>query len=139
MSTPLETIQAIYAAFGQGDIDGIVSHMADDVKWEHWQDNYAQKANVDWLRKRQGKQGVRDFFASISAFQFPRFEIESMLDNGNKVAVEVELTIFLPALNIKITEQEMHLWTLDTQAKVTFFRHYLDTAKHIELYRAVNH
>jgi hypothetical protein len=37
---------AIYEAFGKGDIPTILGYIADDVRWEAWQDNSAQQAGV---------------------------------------------------------------------------------------------
>ena len=31
----LATVQAIYAAFGRGDVPAILSHLTDGVAWEH--------------------------------------------------------------------------------------------------------
>ncbi len=138
MNHALGTLGSVYAAFARGDIDTIIAAMADDVKWEHWQDNRAQQAGVNWLQPRQGKEGARAFFASLAPFEFPQFDILSMMTGGNKVAVEVELTVFVPTLNARVKEEEIHLWTFNDDGKISHFRHYLDTEKHIQLSRALN-
>lgn len=46
MANHLDTVSAIYAAFGKGDIPGIIQHLSDNVQWESWADNSAQKAGV---------------------------------------------------------------------------------------------
>jgi ketosteroid isomerase-like protein len=58
MATALETVQQIYAAFGRGDIPAILAALDDDVKWESWEDNSAQRAGVPWLRGGSGKEGL---------------------------------------------------------------------------------
>jgi ketosteroid isomerase-like protein len=35
----------------------------------------------------------------------------------------------------RLRDEEMHLWTVNAAGRVTRFRHYLDTAKHIALAR----
>ena len=50
MNDNLATMGAIYEAFGKGDIPTILGHLADDVRWEEWADNTAQKAGVPWMR-----------------------------------------------------------------------------------------
>jgi len=37
-------VQNIYAAFGRGDVNAILDCLADDVAWESWSDNFAQRA-----------------------------------------------------------------------------------------------
>ncbi|HEY4575304.1 MAG TPA: DUF4440 domain-containing protein, partial [Thermoanaerobaculia bacterium] len=62
MSDHLATVTAIYEAFGRGDIPGLLEHVSDDVEWEAWADNTAQKAGVGWMVPRRGKAGVAEFF-----------------------------------------------------------------------------
>ena len=60
----VETVNRIYEAFGKGDIPTIINYIADNVQWEEWEDNSAQKAGVPWMQAQKGKQGVIDFFNS---------------------------------------------------------------------------
>jgi ketosteroid isomerase-like protein len=41
MSTPLTLVQTAYAAFGRGDIPGLLSVLAPDVRWEFTGDSQA--------------------------------------------------------------------------------------------------
>jgi ketosteroid isomerase-like protein len=34
MSTLISTVQSMYAAFGRGDVPGILAHLSPDVSWE---------------------------------------------------------------------------------------------------------
>jgi ketosteroid isomerase-like protein len=61
MNNNLASVAAIYEAFGKGDIPSIIEHVADNVEWEKWADNSAQKASVPWMLPRKGKEGVIDF------------------------------------------------------------------------------
>lgn len=132
MSQSLATITAIYEAFGKGDIPTILGHMADDVQWEAWADNTAQKAGVPWLQARQGKEGVLAFFQYLGTqMQVKDFQVLSIMDGGNQVAVEFVIEVDLPALGTQYRDEEIHLWSLNAAGKVTRLRHYTDTAKHI--------
>lgn len=73
MTNHLTTATAIYEAFGRGDIPTILSHMADDIKWEQWADNTAQQAGVPWLQARHGKAGSSNFFKCWAAWQSKNF------------------------------------------------------------------
>ena len=73
--TPLETVQTIYAAFGRGDVPAIIDLVSDDVTWESWADNSAQKAGVPWLLARQGKAGAGEFFELVGQFTIHDFQV----------------------------------------------------------------
>lgn len=121
----LETVQKIYAAFGRGDIPSILENLAEDVEWEKWDGNYGQDAGVPWLRHIKGRSNVGEFFAAAASLEIHRFEVMDLLEGGNKVAaIAVGSRYF--------DEEEMHLWTFNDKGEVTAFRHYADTAKHIE-------
>lgn len=130
MNNNLTTVQAIYEAFGQGDIPKILTYVADDVKWEHWANNSAQKAGVPWLKPQKGKDGVMAFFQVVGTMQFHDFQILSIMDGGKKIAAELLLDVTL-ASGVRFQDEEMHLWTFNDQGKVTGLRHYTDTHKHM--------
>ena len=126
----LPTVQAIYQAFGQGDVPTILGHLADDVAWEQWADNRGQTAGVAHLALRTGPAGAAEFFGIIGAFEFKDFQVLSLMEGGNQVAAETVIEAVLPNGNV-LSDEELHLWTFDADGKVCRFRHYVDTAKHI--------
>ncbi|HEX8737663.1 MAG TPA: nuclear transport factor 2 family protein [Pyrinomonadaceae bacterium] len=121
----LANVKAMYEAFNRGDIPYILDRVADDVEWEKWEDNYAQKADIPYLRPQKGRQGVADFFKAVEDLGITNIEILSMMEGDNQVAVEVYLE------SAKFNDEEIHLFTFDDAGKITRFRHYLDTAKQI--------
>lgn len=121
----LAAVKAMYEAFNRGDIPYILDRVADNVEWEKWKDNYAQKAGVPYLRSQTGRQGVADFFAAVEDLGITNIEILSMMKGAGQVAVEVYVE------SAKVNDEEMHLFTFNDEGKVTRFRHYLDTAKQI--------
>ena len=131
MNTHLATATAIYEAFGKGDIPPILSHMADDVQWEQWADNSAQRAGVPWLVARQGTTGVLEFFQVLGGMSIKDFQVLSMMAGGNQVAVEFVIEVDLPNTGGHYRDEEMHLWTFNDAGQVSRLRHYTDTAKHI--------
>ena len=132
MNDPAAVIQGIYAAFGKGDVPAILDALADDVRWDEWADNRAVKAGVPWLRTRRGKAGVAEFFGTLSqALQISEFQVLSLMSSANQVVAEVVMDA-KSADGRPVRDEELHLWTLNEQGKVTRFRHYVDTAKHIE-------
>ena len=126
----IESVQAIYQAFGSGDVPGILSHLADDVDWESWTDNRNQKAGVPWFERRRGPDEVTGFFQIIGSWQVNGFQVVALLEGGQQVAAEIEVDFTLPS-GQRLRDEELHLWTFGDNGKVVRFRHYVDTAKHI--------
>ncbi len=132
-----ETVQTIYEAFGRGDVETIVAQVADDVKWDDWADNTAQREGVPWMTARAGKDGVRAFFQSLDALEFRQFEPQTPVASGNCVVVPVRLEALVKATGRVMHEEEVHFWTFNAAGKIASFRHYIDTAKHIRAYQGV--
>ena len=124
------TVQSIYAAFGRGDVPAILAHLQVRVAWEQWQDHSAQKAGVPWLAARNGPAEAVAFFAVLSTMKFRHFQVLSLMAGGNQVAAEIQFEAELAGGAI-LRDEEMHLWTFDGDGKVTRFRHYADTHKHM--------
>ncbi|HRH41195.1 MAG TPA: hypothetical protein PKY82_06080 [Pyrinomonadaceae bacterium] len=130
-----DTISAIYEAFGKGDIPFILNCLAENVAWEKWDSNHAQQLGVPYMQEKNSVAGVADFFGEVGKMGVKMSNVLSILDGGNKFAVEFEIETERFGY-----EEEMHLWTFNENGKVIGFRHYLDTAKHIaanEKYQAV--
>lgn len=133
MKDNLKTVQALYACFGSGDIAGILEKMDDQVEWEAWADNSAQKAGVPWMQPKHGKAGVLAFFQGLgAAVSIKDFQVLSIMDGGQKIAAEFVIEAEVISTGKGYRDEEMHLWTFNEAGKVTRLRHYLDTHKHIE-------
>jgi uncharacterized protein len=130
MNNNLQTINRIYEAFGKGDIPTIIESLSENIQWEQWADNTAQKSNVPWMQFRQGKEGAVEFFKSLANLEIKDFQVLSIMSNDNQVAVEFILEANVPATDGHYRDEEIHLWTFDAQGKVIRLRHYTDTAKH---------
>ncbi len=122
----LETVKAIYEAFDTGDIPFILSCLDENVAWEEWNSNYAQKNSVPYMKEQHSIAGVAAFFGEVGKLGVKMANAISIMDGGNKLAVEFEIDTERFGY-----EEEMHLWTFNENGKVIGFRHYLDTAKHI--------
>jgi uncharacterized protein len=129
--TNLDTVNEIYAAFGRGDIATLLSKLSDDVRWEDWADNTAQKVGVPWMEARKGRQGAAEFFKLVAQFEIKEFKVLSVMAGGNQVAAEFVIEARVPGTGKTYRDEEMHLWTFDEAGRVVRLRHYTDTAKHI--------
>jgi ketosteroid isomerase-like protein len=129
-TTNATTVADIYAAFGRGDVPAILERLADDVAWEEWADNSAQRAGVPYLVARRGRSDVAGFFAVLGEATVLDFAVLDIIGTGRQVVAEVRASFALPGGG-RFADEELHLWTFDDAGRVVRFRHYLDTAKHI--------
>lgn len=128
----LATVQAIYEAFGRGDVPAILDVLADDVEWESWGDNSAVRAGVPWMAQRSGKDDAAGFFGVVGQMEIRDLQVLSFMEGGNQVAVEFVIEVALPGFGGgTYRDEEIHLWTFDDAGKVVRLRHYTDTAKQI--------
>ena len=116
-------------AFGKGDIPTIIDCIADNVEWEQWADNSAQKAGVPWMKGQKGKQGVMEFFKNVGELEVKDFQVSSIMANETQVAAEFVFEARVPSTGNQYRDEEIHLWTFNEEGKVIGLRHYTDTAK----------
>jgi ketosteroid isomerase-like protein len=129
----LAVVGGIYEAFGRGDIDFILRQIADDCTWESWLDNHGQNAGLPPMQPRQGRDGVAEFFAYVATMEIQDFQVLDMLASDRQVVVEVQISIAMPDGG-SLTDEELHLYSLNDEGRVTRMRHYVDTAKQIKAY-----
>lgn len=125
-----ETVAEIYAAFGRGDVPAVLDRLADDVAWEEWPANDAQRAGVRHLQARRGVTEVAEFFTVVGGSTVRDFAVLDVIGDGRQVVAEIRAALDLPGGG-RIADEELHLWTFDADGRVARFRHYCDTAKHI--------
>jgi ketosteroid isomerase-like protein len=123
----IQTVQTIYAAFGQSDIPTILSHLGEDIEWEYG----TLDAGVPWLQPRRGLAEVPKFFESLGALDFQRFQPKTFLESGKVVVALIDFAVVVKANGRSIVEEdEVHIWHFDDQGRVIRFCHRLDTHKH---------
>ena len=120
----VQTVQAIYEAFGRGDVPAILGHLADDIAWE--QDSPA--FGLPWYKPRQGAAQVPGFFGDLMGnVVLTVFEPLNFLAGGDQVAVVVRIAMEVKTSGRAVAEDlEVHLWTFGAHGKVTRFGHVVD-------------
>jgi uncharacterized protein len=58
----ITTVQAMYEAFGHGDVDAILEHLTDDVDWA----SEAATGSAPWHGVKRGKAEVPSFFEALA-------------------------------------------------------------------------
>ena len=124
-----EVVQAIYTAFGSGEIPAILERLSEDVAWEDWADNTAQEGGVPQLARREGRDGAAAFFGVVGEMEIHDFQVLDVIAGDRQVAVEVEIEVTPPG-GTRFRDQELHLWAFGDDGLVKRMRHYVDTAKH---------
>ncbi len=123
----IQTVQSIYEAFGRGDIDTILKHLALDIAWEY--DKTC--AGIPWLEPRKGRAEVPKFFQALAAVEFQRFQPKTFFESGNVVVAlnDVSFTVKSTGKSV-VEEDEVHIWHFDNNGQVGRFCHKTDTRQH---------
>ena len=138
--TPVETVRAIYRAFGAGDVPGVLDLFDDDITMEdHGVPTSAQRAGHSLLRLRRGKDDAAAFFAEAGALTPHEFTVHEVLGSpaGGTVAALVTVEFSLPHGG-RYRDAEVHVWTVGAAGLATSVRHVVDTAKHLEASQGVD-
>ena len=127
------TVQGIYEAFGRGDIPAILERLSDDVAWDAWpEETSGQRAGIPWLLERRGRDQVGEFFQTLGALEFHRFEPHTIIADGDRVVALIATDVAVRETGRRFSDDELHLWVFDDGGRVSEFRHYVDTGKHVE-------
>ena len=118
------TVQAIYAAFGKGDVPFILGTLADQFEWVHT----GPPTIIPWAKTRHTREEVASFFQELSgAVELQAFEPRTYVAQGDKV---VALGYFRARSKTTGRTFEEHWameWTFQN-GKVVAYRAYDDTA-----------
>ena len=78
----IKAAQEGYAAFGRGDIQGILAQLDENIEWVS-----PEMPGVSGSGTKRGHQGVLEFFQSVSEnWEFQAFEPRDFIASGDSVA-----------------------------------------------------
>ena len=129
----IKTIQALYQAFGRGNVPAIVEPLADDVKW-----------GIRWLLEREqirtvrheyivGKANVPKFFAALAtSADFTRFEPQAFVADDAYVYCTIVWEATLKKTGKKLGMTGVHRFTFN-QGRITEWLGTEDTALSAEM------
>ena len=121
-------VQAIYQAFGTGNVPGILERLSDDVDWEHDSVDHG----IPWLKPGRGKSHVLKFFEIIGReFEISQFDVKSLFESGPQVIALINIQAKIRSTGKSLKDYELHVWTFDAKGKVSAFRHVADTVQHL--------
>lgn len=132
--TPLQAVQALYEAFGQGDLPGMLARIHPDVDWST--EVTAPGAElVPMFRNGRGHDAVMHYFSGVAALEFHVFNPVAFHEDGDVVLVELELAMTHRTTGKQARFGEIHRFVV-RDGMVVHYRHFADTAALIDLYRS---
>jgi hypothetical protein len=123
MPSPTETVQAVYAAFGRGDIATLLDRVTDDVEWTH-----RGSLGLPYMGTFRGKDALQRWFGHVAEYDAIQiFEPREFLAGQDHVTVlGWERTQALPGGGVFETDW-VHVFGL-RDGKVSRFVGSYDTA-----------
>jgi ketosteroid isomerase-like protein len=114
-------VKAGFAAFGRGDLPGLLALMADDVEW------VSPGTGLPLAGTYRGRDGVADFFQKLSAeTEILAFEPREFIGEGDRVIV-----VGWERVKVKPTDRTIELdWIMSftvRDGKVAKYQQYTDT------------
>ncbi len=124
------TIQQAYNNFQTGNIQALLDQMSDNITWE-----LPEIEGVPLAGKRTGRDGVKDFFATLARDQdVLEFEPIESLAQGDKVVSLGHYKWRVKATGREYASNFVHVFTV-REGKITGFREHFDTAVVAAAYR----
>ncbi|MFC9324951.1 nuclear transport factor 2 family protein [Kitasatospora sp. NPDC057015] len=121
----IETIRSVYAAFGSGDVAGILARLGDDVDWA----SETTSAAAPWYGVRHGKAEVADFFEQFgSTVAVEEFTPISYAANDTDVLTVVRMRARHRASGRPLLMDLHHRFTF-RDGKIVHYRGTEDTAQ----------
>lgn len=118
------TVKRIYEAFGRGDIEAILTDLADDVEWVV----SGRQDGIPYAGTYHSRNGARDFFSLLGeSISYDQFEPRRFVAEGDQVAVFGYYHGKVKTNGQTVETNWAMEWTLKDD-KVTRFTAYDDTA-----------
>ena len=119
-----KVVQEAYAAFGRGDVQGILDRLDEGIVWKGV---YGAAPHVPTAGERRGKAQVREFFKQVAeSVSFSRFEPKEFIASGDKVVALGHYTATTPLG--KAFDSDFAMVFSLRNGKVTEFQEFTDSA-----------
>jgi ketosteroid isomerase-like protein len=121
------SVQRLYAAYRDRDLDAVLAELADDVDWAA----EAAGTAVPWYGSFRGKEQVPLFFAAIAKnVDVTDFELVGMAANETDVYATIHWTYTVHATGRSASMYMQHWWRF-ADGKIVFFRGSEDSGQSI--------
>jgi ketosteroid isomerase-like protein len=115
-------VQEMYAAFGRGDIPGVLDKLADDIEWR-----IAGPSELPYAGLHRGRGEVAKFFETFGrSAEFEMFEPQEYFSRGDKVVVLGHERQRVKATGLVVETEWAMVFTLSA-GKIARFHNFVDT------------
>jgi ketosteroid isomerase-like protein len=129
VDSKIETVQAVYEAFGRGDLDTILGLVTDDVDWASEPDSTI----APWHGIRHGKAELPSFFATLAdSLEVLEFTPQAFASSETDVMAVIRFGAKARATGRSAT-MDLHHWWRFRDGKICFYRGTEHTAVTAEL------
>lgn len=127
----IEIVKNAYACFGQGDVEGVLGLLSDDVSWIT-----PEVDGSSFYGKKSGKDGALEFFQGLGSSETPSaFEQNEFIADGDKVVVLGRWAATVNATGNHWDSDLVHVFTI-SEGKISAFREFFDNAAASKAFRA---
>jgi uncharacterized protein len=121
-----KTVEAVYAAFGRGDVPFILERVGERTCW----DFSVSGSDVPWHAPVSTREELPRFFQAMGEnVTFEAFEPRAFIsDGGSSVVVKLRVAYKVNRTGRRVDEEQVQWWTFDDAGRISSLRHYEDTA-----------
>jgi len=117
-----QVVRRLYAAFGRGDVAGVLDTLAEDIEWR-----IAGPSELSYAGVHRGRDEVAKFFETLGqAQEFEVFEAQEYFARGDKVVVLGHERQRVKATGLTVETEWAQVFTL-AGGKITKFHNFVDT------------
>lgn len=132
-SRNLDVIRNVYAAFGRGDLEGIISRLDPDVTWLT-----PGPPDMPTAGRRRGQAAVREFFNTLlTTLEINDFAPKDFLAQGERVVVLGSSREGPRAAGTLFDFSWVHIFTV-RDATIVAFEERADVSMLVDAYRGAN-
>jgi ketosteroid isomerase-like protein len=119
-----KTIEAVYGAFGRGDVAFIMERVNDKTRW----DFSVGRSDVPWHAPVTSKAELPKFFQAMGEhLQIEAFEPRAFVTGGRDVVVRLRLAYTVKRTGKRVDEEQVQWWSFDEAGRIAAMRHFEDT------------
>jgi len=128
----IAAVQTLYAAFGRGDVAGVIGGLSADIDWH----TLGPAKDYPIFSQRKGKAAVQEFLAQVAATEdFSDFSPREFFAADDRVFALGSYAGKIKQTGKPFSCEWVHVFTF-AGGKVSKFREYTDTAQFVAGYRS---
>ena len=119
-------VQKMYAAFGRGDVPGVLEHVSEGTQWDY----NGGRSEVAWHAPVTGRAELPRFFEAFGrGVEMQAFAPRELMHCGPHVLVDVHIEYTVRKTGRRVVQDQIHWWTFDEMHRAIRLRHFEDTAQ----------